>query len=171
MHRSTPAVHHKTSKRCNGSSSGGRGTNGNTTNLIHSTQTVDSVNRHESKRQKMDWDLEPFDKLHPNENAQRIMSRYKMILKGKNTVGYSQYVQQVPKQQRHIRSMDTPQTPDHTLDIPAKRWQGLVKAWFVRTSLVTLLRLEQVQSRGLIDSVVVLSLFLSFMLVQASCLT
>jgi hypothetical protein len=91
---------------------------------------IDSAIKHDSKRQKMDWDLTPFDKLHPNEDAQRIQSRYKMILKGKNTVGYTQYTQQVPKQQRRIRSMDTPNTPDHTLDIPAKRWQGLVKAWY-----------------------------------------
>lgn len=127
--RSTPSVNHKNSKRGNGSGSGNRGGNGNP-NPSSNTQTLDSANRHDSKRQKMDWDLEPFDKLHPNENAPKILTRYKMILKGKNTVGYTQYTQQVPKQQRRIRSMDTPNTPDHTLDIPAKRWQGLVKAWY-----------------------------------------
>jgi Histone RNA hairpin-binding protein RNA-binding domain len=128
VYRATPSANNKTTKRCNGSSSGGRGS-GNT-NHANNSQTLDSANRHDSKRQKMDWDLEPFDKLHPNENAQRILSRYKMILKGKNTVGYTQYIEQVPKQQRRIRSMDTPNTPDHNLDIPAKRWQGLVKAWY-----------------------------------------
>lgn len=138
-YHSTPAANMKTTKRCNGSgggsSSGSRGFNENTS-LNNNAPAMDSANRHDSKRQKMDWDLEPFDKLHPDENAQRILSRYKMILKGKNTVGYTQYIQQVPKQQRRIRSMDTPQTPDHTLDIPAKRWQGLVKAWYEQRCLV-----------------------------------
>jgi hypothetical protein len=97
---------------------------------------MDSAIKHDSKRQKMDWDVTPFDKLNPNENAQRILSRYKMILKGKNTVGYTQYTQQVPKQQRRIRSMETPHTPDHTLDIPSKRWLGLVKAWYVVNTLL-----------------------------------
>ena len=134
VYGSTPSVINKITKRCNGSGGGSgnasRGQSGNL-NSINNAPTVDSTIKHDSKRQKMDWDLEPFDKLHPNENAQRILSRYKMILKGKNTVGYTQYTQQVPKQQRRIRSMDTPNTPDHTLDIPAKRWQGLIKAWYV----------------------------------------
>jgi hypothetical protein len=96
--------------------------------------TNSATKQHDSKRQKMEWDLEPFPKLNPMENsahAQRITSRYKMIMKGKNTIGYNVYCQQVPKHLRRIRSMDTPNTPDHTLDIPSKRWQGLVKAWYV----------------------------------------
>ena len=124
-----PSASKKTTKRCNGSGSesGGRVRN---PNPVHISQPTDTAIKQTSKRQKMDWDLEPFDKLHPNDHAQKILSRYKMILKGKNTVGYTQYTQQVPKQQRRIRSMDTPNTPDHTLDIPAKRWQGMVKAWY-----------------------------------------
>jgi len=72
-----------------------------------------------------------FDKLNPDDpvHAQRMVARQKAIQKGKNTAGYDAYVQQVPKHQRRPRSMETPSTPDHTLDIPAKRWQGMVKAW------------------------------------------
>jgi Histone RNA hairpin-binding protein RNA-binding domain len=83
------------------------------------------------KRQKMDYELEGYSKLDPIVHAQRIETRFKMIQKGKNTVGYDTYSSQVPKHSRRVRSMDTPHTPDHTLDIPAKRWQGLVKAWYV----------------------------------------
>ena len=61
--------------------------------------------------------------------AKRIQQRRKEIQKGKNTPGYFEYTKQVPKHERKPRSMDTPSTPDHTLDIPTKRWQGMVKAW------------------------------------------
>lgn len=63
--------------------------------------------------------------------AKRIVQRRKMISKGKNTAGYDAYVQQVPKEKRRVRSMDTPMTPNPSLDIPGKRWQGLVRAWYV----------------------------------------
>lgn len=51
------------------------------------------------------------------------------VAKGKNTVGYDEYVRQVPRHKRRPRFMKHPSTPDHTLDIPTKRWQGIVKAW------------------------------------------
>jgi hypothetical protein len=74
-----------------------------------------------------------YSKLDPNDPAQakRMEQRRKMITKGKNTAGYDAYVQQIPKHKRRPRSMETPSTPDPTLDIPNKRWQGLVKAWYV----------------------------------------
>jgi len=85
------------------------------------------------KRQKktMEWEPAPFEKLNPADpvHAQRIESRRKAVAKGKNTAGYDAYLQQVPKGQRKPRSMDTPSTPDPTLDISTKRWQGLVRAW------------------------------------------
>lgn len=78
----------------------------------------------------MQWE-ESVAKLDPNNpvHANRIQQRCKMIQKGKNTAGYDCYVQQVPKQKRVPRSMITPSTPDPTLDIPTKRWQGQVRAW------------------------------------------
>jgi Histone RNA hairpin-binding protein RNA-binding domain len=63
----------------------------------------------------------------------RIMSRYRAVMKGKNTPGYEEYRRQVPLPLRKPRSTDTPATPDHTLDIPNKRWQGLIRAWYVWT--------------------------------------
>ena len=72
-----------------------------------------------------------FGKLDPAEFQRRIAQRRRAIQHGKNTTGYDEYLKQVPKDQRRPRSMKHPATPDHTLDIPTKRWQGLVKAWYV----------------------------------------
>jgi len=63
------------------------------------------------------------------EHARRIQQRRRMICYGKNTVGYEIYTSKVPKEQRRPRSMETPSTPDHTLDIPNKRWIGQIRAW------------------------------------------
>eukprot|EP00980_Cylindrotheca_fusiformis_P030780 scaffold25411_cov152-Cylindrotheca_fusiformis.AAC.7 len=76
--------------------------------------------------------LEPaFSKLDPNnpDHARRIQTRRRMISYGKNTVGYDEYLKKFPKEKRCPRSMDTPSTPDYTLDIPNKRWVGQVRAW------------------------------------------
>jgi hypothetical protein len=69
-------------------------------------------------------------KLDPSipQEAQRMKTRFKMISKGKNTVGYDEYLKQVPKNKRR-KIPEHPVTPDHTLDIPNRRWQGQVKAW------------------------------------------
>jgi hypothetical protein len=72
---------------------------------------------------------QPFAMLDPNEHGQRIAQRFKAIQYGKNTVGYQEYIKQVPKVSRKPRSSQHPSTPDHTRDIPTKRWQGLAKAW------------------------------------------
>lgn len=90
-------------------------------------------NSRDNKRRKLEpMDLEPiFPKLNQSDpvHGRRIQQRRKNVAMGKNTEGYSRYTQQVPKQKRKKRCMETPSTPDHTLDIPAKRWQGMVKAW------------------------------------------
>jgi hypothetical protein len=84
------------------------------------------------KKLKMDIDpefppLDPSNEIH----ARRIEQRRKMISLGKNTTGYDEYLKQIPKDKRRKRSMKTPMTPEHTLDIPNKRWTGLVRAWYV----------------------------------------
>jgi Histone RNA hairpin-binding protein RNA-binding domain len=71
----------------------------------------------------------PLLLLDPVVHAHRIASREKAIDKGKNTTGYDRYVEQVPRECRRLRSMETPMTPNPRWDIPAKRWQGLVRAW------------------------------------------
>mmetsp|Transcript_6559 Transcript_6559/g.10396 ORF Transcript_6559/g.10396 Transcript_6559/m.10396 type:complete len:189 (-) Transcript_6559:784-1350(-) len=70
-----------------------------------------------------------FQKLDKVKDARRISQRRKSIEYGKNTAGYETYLQEVPKSKRRARCMKHPMTPDHTLEIPTKRWQGLVKAW------------------------------------------
>jgi hypothetical protein len=74
---------------------------------------------------------EVFPKLDTSDpdSARRVQQRRRTIAMGKNTVGYDEYRKQVPVHQRKPRSMNHPATPDHTLDIPNRRWLGLVKAW------------------------------------------
>jgi hypothetical protein len=78
----------------------------------------------------MQWE-EQVRRLDPEDEVQanRLQQRRKTILKGKNTAGYDAYLQQVPQNKRVPRSMDTPSTPDPSLDISTKRWQGQVRAW------------------------------------------
>lgn len=72
-----------------------------------------------------------FSTLDPTDAVQsrRIQQRRRTILRGKNTVGYTEYLKAVPKHKRRPRNMKYPVTPNHTVDIPNKRWLGLVKAW------------------------------------------
>mmetsp|Transcript_45106 Transcript_45106/g.54648 ORF Transcript_45106/g.54648 Transcript_45106/m.54648 type:complete len:291 (-) Transcript_45106:71-943(-) len=63
------------------------------------------------------------------EHARRIQQRRRQISMGKNTAGYDEYVKRVPKHKRKKFSMEHPSTPDATLDIPAKRFQGVMNAW------------------------------------------
>jgi hypothetical protein len=74
-----------------------------------------------------------FLKLDPKnpQQAHKIQQRRKAITKGKNTIGYDIYCRTIPKGQRQKRSMVTPSTPDHTLDIPNKKWNGMVRSWYV----------------------------------------
>ncbi|OEU15414.1 hypothetical protein FRACYDRAFT_269351, partial [Fragilariopsis cylindrus CCMP1102] len=74
-----------------------------------------------------------FNKLDTKnpQHAHKIQQRRKVIGKGKNTVGYDIYCSKVPKEKRQKRSMVTPSTPDHTLDIPNKKWLGMIKSWYV----------------------------------------
>lgn len=62
------------------------------------------------------------------QDAARLKTRANMIKKGKNTIGYDEYLKTVKKESRR-RIPEHPMTPDHTLDIPNRRWQGQVKAW------------------------------------------
>jgi hypothetical protein len=95
---------------------------------ITSKQTADSL---------VYGKLDPTDPL----QAHKIQQRHRTISKGKNTLGYDIYRQQIPKHKRLRRSMETPSTPDHTLNIPNKKWNGLVKAWYVLLDLLLLLLL------------------------------
>eukprot|EP00536_Pseudo-nitzschia_multiseries_P000136 jgi/Psemu1/178105/e_gw1.3.2.1 len=65
------------------------------------------------------------------QQAHKIHQRRKAIAKGKNTIGYDVYCRKIPREKRQKRSMITPSTPDHTLDMPNKKWNGLVRSWYV----------------------------------------
>lgn len=93
------------------------------------TRDPHSSNR-DRKRAKIESQPE-FPKLDQTDPAaaHRIQQRRRQVAKGKNTTGYDSYLKQIPKHKRRPRDHTQPSTPDHTLDIPNKRWQGLVKAW------------------------------------------
>lgn len=96
------------------------------------TSSRGSSQKKKAKPAPMDLEC-VFSKLNPEDPQQRrrMEQRAKAINKGKNTVGYTEYRKKVPMEKRHPRSMKTPMTPDPTLDIPQKRWQGIVRAWYV----------------------------------------
>lgn len=77
----------------------------------------------------------PLDVTVPQQ-AHKLLQRQKAIAKGKNTLGYDCYRRQVPLAARKKWSMDTPTTPDATLDMPNRQWNGMVKAWYVLTTLL-----------------------------------
>ncbi|KAG7351791.1 histone RNA hairpin-binding domain containing protein [Nitzschia inconspicua] len=79
-------------------------------------------------RTQQETAFHPLDVTVPQQ-AHKIRQRQKTIAKGKNTIGYDEYRKQVPLHKRHKFSMETPSTPDPTLDIPNKQWNGMVKAW------------------------------------------
>jgi hypothetical protein len=89
---------------------------------FHSTSCEDA-----SKQESIFLKLDPKDP----KNAHKIQQRRKAITKGKNTIGYDIYCRSVPKEERQKRSMVTPSTPDHTVDIPNKKWNGMVRSWYV----------------------------------------
>lgn len=89
--------------------------------------------QHQQRKRSKPNDEPDFPKLDPSDpaNSRRIQQRRKAVAKGKNTAGYDAYRHRVPKENRRLRTMETPSTPDPTLDIPNKRWQGMIRAWYV----------------------------------------
>jgi hypothetical protein len=73
-------------------------------------------------------EFQKLDQSNPS-HAKKIQQRRRDVQMGLNTGGYDEYIKQVPKDKRVPRSMKTPTTPDHTLEIPNKRWLGMVRAW------------------------------------------
>ena len=65
----------------------------------------------------------------PENKRNRILQRRKDISYGKNTIGYDEYIGRIPKHKRKLNNMETPTTPDPEEDMPARRWQGQVRAW------------------------------------------
>ncbi|KAL7466100.1 hypothetical protein ACHAXS_006398 [Conticribra weissflogii] len=100
-----------------------------TKNHTH-TPSCSSTTENNASTQETSLTTDPpkLDPANPT-HARRIHQRRRQVLYGKNTAGYEEYIKQVPKDQRKKRNMDHPSTPDHTLDVPTRRWQGIINAW------------------------------------------
>ncbi|TMW67072.1 hypothetical protein Poli38472_012188 [Pythium oligandrum] len=57
----------------------------------------------------------------------RLAQRQKQIDYGKNTLGYDRYCAQVPRRER--RRGEHPMTPDKTLKVSKKRFDGMIRVW------------------------------------------
>ena len=101
--------------------------------IMTKTTTNNSSKEYSNKRRRTSSSDEEklLDPSKPEE-ARRIQQRKRMIEKGKNTIGYTEYVRQIPKERRKPKSMDHPSTPNFKANIPNRRWLGLVSAWYVQ---------------------------------------
>ena len=61
---------------------------------------------------------------HVESDARRLEQRQKKIERGKNTLGYENYLRQVPK---HRRKRGDPQTPDIHMVASKRQWDGIAK--------------------------------------------
>ena len=96
------------------------------------TTTNDSNKRRRTNQHDTEILLDPSKP----EEARRMQQRKRMIEKGKNTIGYTEYLKQIPKEQRKPKSMDHPSTPNYKANIPNRRWLGLVSAWYVQHAIL-----------------------------------
>lgn len=58
-----------------------------------------------------------------------LQRRQKQIDYGKNTIGYDNYLKEIPKQ---MRRREHPKTPPKHLKFSRRAWEGLIKSWRIR---------------------------------------
>ncbi|XP_065216596.1 enolase-phosphatase E1 [Planococcus citri] len=104
------------------------------TNSVHSTHKVSKSDQcsdvHSSKTGSSSTKSDsPSSKREVERNPDILARRQKQIDYGKNTLGYQNYCQRVPK---FKRTKDDPKTPPKHLKLSRRAWDGLVKNWRVK---------------------------------------
>lgn len=74
----------------------------------------------------MTKDEQPKLQQQQSSKQKTLQNRQKQIDYGKNTIGYDEYIRQIPRDERlpHM-----PQTPDKLQDCSKRSWDGQVRKW------------------------------------------
>jgi histone RNA hairpin-binding protein len=95
--------------------------------LQHSVLPAPLILRSSSSSQKgPETSVAPHFGQEIETESHRIDQREKQISKGKNTIGYSRYVEKVPPNRR---SKEDPRTPPLQSPLSKRAWDGIYKQW------------------------------------------
>jgi hypothetical protein len=75
--------------------------------------------------------VEARDPVDRESDPRRLEQRLKQVDFGKNTIGYDNYSEAVPRAER-VRAFQRgwhPRTPDHTVARSKRSWDGIVQKW------------------------------------------
>ena len=82
---------------------------------MHQNQTIYGIN------ETAMWNVKDKEK--------HLEKRKKMISYGKNTIGYDEYIKQIPKHKRKLHNPDHPRTPDPYENLSWRRFKGQITVW------------------------------------------
>ena len=83
---------------------------------------------HENRNPHFQYEARRFAST-TQDDERRIKSRMQQIAKGKDTVGYANYIRVVPKEKRSRDQIRHPKTPDPYEKLSTRTFKGCVRAW------------------------------------------